>query len=105
MVNKIFIWVALLFFSVASHTQDSIVYNNPVIKGFYPDPSICRVKDDYYLVNSSFEYFPGIPLWHSKDLINWEQIGNCLTRPSQLPMQHPVVRLPRPFGTTMVFFI
>ena len=88
MVNKIFIWVALLFFSVASHTQDSIVYNNPVIKGFYPDPSICRVKDDYYLVNSSFEYFPGIPLWHSKDLINWEQIGNCLTRPSQLPMQH-----------------
>ena len=88
MFNKIIISLAFLFCVVTSHAQDSINYNNPVIKGFYPDPSICRVGSDYYLVNSSFEYFPGIPLWHSKDLINWEQIGNCLTRPSQLPMQH-----------------
>src|SRR5574344_211144 len=59
-------------------------YNNPVIPGFHPDPSVCRVGDDYYLVNSSFGYFPGVPLFHSKDLVNWEQIGNCLSRPSQI---------------------
>lgn len=61
-------------------------YTNPVISGFHPDPSICRVDDDYYLVTSSFEYFPGIPIFHSKDLVNWKQIGHVLTRESQLPL-------------------
>ncbi|MDR1098026.1 MAG: glycoside hydrolase family 43 protein [Tannerella sp.] len=61
-------------------------FENPVIPGFYPDPSVCRVGDDYYLVTSSFEYFPGIPVFHSKDLVHWEQIGHCLTRPSQLKL-------------------
>lgn len=56
---------------------------NPIIPGFYPDPSICRAGKWYYLVTSSFEYFPGIPLFRSKDLIHWEQIGHCITRPSQ----------------------
>jgi beta-xylosidase len=50
----------------------------------HPDPSVCRVGDDYYLVCSSFEYFPGIPVFHSRDLVNWTQIGNALDRPSQL---------------------
>lgn len=59
---------------------------NPVIPGFYPDPSICRVGDDYFLVTSSFEYFPGVPLFHSRDLVEWTQIGHCLTRQSQLPL-------------------
>lgn len=59
-------------------------YQNPVIPGFHPDPSVCRVEDDYYLVCSSFEYFPGIPVFHSKDLIHWEQIGHCITRNNQL---------------------
>lgn len=45
-------------------------YRNPVIPGFYPDPSICRVDSDFYLVNSTFDYFPGVPLWHSRDLVN-----------------------------------
>lgn len=62
-------------------------YTNPIIPGFYPDPSICRVDDDYYLVTSSFEYFPGVPIFHSRDLIHWRQIGHCLTRPSQLPLE------------------
>ena len=62
-------------------------YLNPIIAGFYPDPSICRVGDDYYLVNSAFNYFPSIPIWHSKDLVNWTQIGNVLDRPSQFPMR------------------
>lgn len=61
-------------------------YKNPVIPGFHPDPSVCRVGNDYYLVNSSFQYFPGVPIFHSRDLIHWEQIGNCLTRDSQVDL-------------------
>ena len=61
-------------------------YVNPILRGFYPDPSICRVGGDYYLVTSSFEYFPGVPIFHSRDLVNWRQIGHVLTRASQLPL-------------------
>ncbi|UYO06165.1 glycoside hydrolase family 43 protein [Paenibacillus sp. PSB04] len=61
-------------------------YDNPVIKGFYPDPSVCKVNDTYYLVCSSMQYFPGVPLFESKDLINWTQIGHCLTRKSQIQL-------------------
>ncbi|GIF12856.1 glycoside hydrolase family 43 protein [Actinoplanes teichomyceticus] len=57
---------------------------NPVLPGFHPDPSVCRVGGDYYLACSSFEYFPGIPIFHSRDLVHWRQIGNALERPSQL---------------------
>lgn len=63
-------------------------FHNPIIPGFHPDPSICRVGEDYFLVNSSFAYFPGVPLFHSRDLVHWQQIGHCLTRPSQLPLSH-----------------
>ncbi|MBC7587454.1 MAG: glycoside hydrolase family 43 protein [Chitinophagaceae bacterium] len=63
-------------------------YRNPVIPGFHPDPSVCRVGENYYLVNSTFEYFPGIPIWTSKDLIHWKQIGNVLNRASQLPLKN-----------------
>ena len=62
-------------------------YRNPIISGYNPDPSICRVGDDYYIVNSSFEYFPGVPVYHSKNLVNWELIGNCLDRKSQLLLE------------------
>lgn len=62
-------------------------YVNPVIRGFNPDPSICRVGGDYYLVTSSFEYFPGIPIYHSTDLLNWQLVGHCITRKDQLPME------------------
>ncbi len=61
-------------------------YNNPVIKGFYPDPSVCKVNNTFYLVCSSFQYFPGVPIFKSKDLINWKQIGHCLTRKSQIQL-------------------
>lgn len=53
--------------------------HNPIIPGNYPDPTICRVGEDFYLVNSSFEEYPGLPIFHSKDLANWEQIGNVMT--------------------------
>lgn len=59
-------------------------FQNPILPGFYPDPSICRAGDDYYLITSSFGFFPGVPIFHSKDLVNWEQIGHVLDRPSQL---------------------
>ncbi|MGI5183484.1 glycoside hydrolase family 43 protein [Dactylosporangium sp. CA-152071] len=60
--------------------------SNPVVAGFHPDPSVCRAGDDYYLACSSFEYFPGVPIFHSRDLVHWTQIGNALDRPSQLPL-------------------
>ena len=60
---------------------------NPILPGFNPDPSICRVGEDYYIVTSTFEYFPGVPIFHSKDLVNWRQIGHVLTRPEQLPLE------------------
>ena len=56
----------------------------PIIAGFHPDPSMCRVGTDYYLVTSSFEYAPGVPLFRSADLRSWEQVGHVLARPSQL---------------------
>lgn len=57
---------------------------NPILTGFYPDPSVVQVGTDYYLVNSTFSYFPGIPVFHSKDLKNWKQIGNVIDRSSQM---------------------
>ncbi|MBD3346165.1 MAG: family 43 glycosylhydrolase [Chitinivibrionales bacterium] len=63
-------------------------YRNPILPGFYPDPSLCRVGRDFYLVTSSFEYFPGVPIFTSKDLVNWKQIGHVLDRPSQLDLDN-----------------
>lgn len=59
-------------------------FRNPILPGFYPDPSICRVGEDYYLVTSSFEYFPGLPIFHSRDLVHWRQLGHVIDRPTQL---------------------
>lgn len=61
--------------------------HNPVIRGFFPDPSICRKGDDYYLVNSSFEFFPAVPLFHSTDLADWKQIGFCITDPKTISLK------------------
>jgi beta-xylosidase len=59
---------------------------DPVVGGFHPDPSVCRVGEDYYLACSSFAYFPGVPIFHSRDLVTWRQLGNALDRPSQLEL-------------------
>lgn len=61
-------------------------YRNPVLPGMYPDPSICRRGNDYFLINSSFCYFPGIPIFHSTDLVHWKQIGHVLDHSSQLEL-------------------
>ncbi|MCX5096288.1 glycoside hydrolase family 43 protein [Streptomyces sp. NBC_00365] len=76
---------------VSSKPEKANTINNPVIPGFHPDPSVCRAGEDYYLACSSFEYFPGVPIFHSRDLVNWAQIGNALDRPSQLrlPLDAP----------------
>ncbi len=68
----------------AVHKPAAGQFRNPVLKGFYPDPSVVRVDDDYYLVTSTFGWFPGIPVFHSTDLVHWTQIGNAIDRPGQL---------------------
>jgi len=67
-----------------THPAGPNEYNNPIIAGFYPDPTVIRVGHDFYAAMSSFVYFPGVPIFHSKDLVNWTQIGSILNRPSQL---------------------
>ena len=73
--------VLVLAFSAAAADT---TFTNPILRGGYPDPSICRVDDNYYIVNSSFEYFPGLPIHHSKDLVNWELVGYGLHRKDQV---------------------
>lgn len=92
--NPMFKWLSLflLLFAVMSCGEKNTTitpetFNNPILPGFHPDPSICRVGEDYYLINSSFEWFPGVPVYHSCDLVNWEQIGNVLDRPEQLDLE------------------
>ena len=62
-------------------------YLNPIVAGFYPDPSVCRKGDTYYLVNSTFALYPGVPIHESKDLVSWRQIGHVLDHDSQLSLQ------------------
>jgi xylan 1,4-beta-xylosidase len=78
--------VLILSFALSSsiHPQIRKDFTNPILAGFHPDPSICKVDGDYYIVNSTFAYFPGIPVFHSKDLVNWKLIGHVLNRPEQL---------------------
>lgn len=78
------LWTILLFLSPIISKSQTTTLVNPILTGFYPDPSIVKVDEDYYLINSTFSYFPGIPVMHSKDLKNWKQIGNVIHRPSQM---------------------
>lgn len=85
MKNRLYKALLIALSLFGSHllvAQTSLV--NPILTGFYPDPSIVKVGPDYYLVSSTFSYFPGIPVMHSKDLKNWKQIGNVIDRPEQM---------------------
>ena len=62
------------------------LYKNPVQRGFFPDPSVIRVNDDYYMVNSSFQYFPAIPISHSRDMVHWHIIGHAVSNTAWLDM-------------------
>ena len=68
----------------SAYGQEKGMFRNPIIPGGHPDPSICRVEDNYYLVTSSFIWFPGVPIYQSKDLVNWKLIGHAFERPSSL---------------------
>lgn len=72
-------------FYVSNQLSDDACFYNPILPGWYSDPSICtNGEGDYFLVTSTFTYFPGVPIFHSKDLVNWKQVGHILSRPSQL---------------------
>jgi alpha-N-arabinofuranosidase len=90
-IMKRVFFIAAILLHVLAHSQVS--YQNPVIPGFYSDPGICRAGDDYYMVHSSFGYFPGVPIFHSKNLVDWQQIGYALTRKEQLPLEKAGVTL------------
>lgn len=83
-MKHVFLLIGSLLLAMNSLGQS---LRNPVIPGYHPDPSVCRVGDTFYLVNSSFQYYPGVPLFSSKDLVNWQQVGNVLTRTSQLNLR------------------
>ena len=72
--------LCVIFLSLNAQEAPS-TFKNPILPGYHPDPSICRVGDDYYLVNSTFVWFPGLPIYHSKDLVNWKLIGHAIDRP------------------------
>lgn len=72
-----------------SRSEKDETFRNPILPGFNPDPSIIRVNKDYFLTTSTFEYFPGAPIYHSTDLIQWTLIGHALTRKSQLDIRAP----------------
>jgi beta-xylosidase len=68
-------------------------YQNPIIRGTHPEPSLCRVGEDYNLCTSTFACFPAAPIFHSRDLVHWQPVGHALTRPEQLPLNG--VAIPR----------
>ena len=87
-MKRLNIVVLICFISLLVVAQETPkTFKNPILPGFHPDPSICRVENDYYMVTSSFEWFPGVPVYHSTDLVNWEHIGNVLDRPEQLNLE------------------
>ncbi|MFO7445961.1 MAG: glycoside hydrolase family 43 protein [Ignavibacteriaceae bacterium] len=83
-MKKFFFTILLCGLVSTTFSQDVNRFTNPILAGFYPDPSICKVGEDYYLVNSTFSYYPGIPVHHSKDLVNWKLIGYVMNRPEQM---------------------
>ena len=88
MVKRIASILLVFVMSLGLNAQEpSLTFRNPILAGFNPDPSICRVGEDYYMVTSSFTWYPGIPVYHSKDLVNWELIGHALDRPGMVDME------------------
>lgn len=83
---RLVLLVSLFISALIVNVFGQNTFRNPVISGLASDPSICRVGDDYYLVTSTFEYFPGLPIYQSKDLVNWKMIGYALHTASQNPL-------------------
>lgn len=83
-MKKAFLLVTVLVSFLAANAQS---FTNPILAGYYPDPSICKAAGEYYIVNSSFAHYPGLPIFHSTDLLNWQLIGYGLNRPEQLNLE------------------
>jgi len=86
MIAKQIVLLFLLLFSQISVLIGQSTFKNPIITGMNPDPTICRVGDDFYLATSTFEYFPGLPIYHSKDLVHWKLIGYALDNERNCPL-------------------
>ena len=86
-IKRFFILFIFISASIISTAQEKLIYTNPILAGFYPDPSIVRAGDDYYLTTSTFAYFPGLPIFHSKDLVNWQLVGHAMDRNEQLDLK------------------
>lgn len=87
MVRNLFLLVLLWCSYIQAYGQSAPdTFRNPVMSGFNPDPSICRVGEDYYMVTSSFTWYPGIPVYHSRDLVNWELVSHVIDRPEMVNM-------------------
>lgn len=95
MRNRYKITFTLLIALLGLLNSNAQSFTNPILSGFYPDPSVCRAGNDYYLINSSFSYYPGLPIFHSKDLLNWQQIGYAMNRPEQLDLEGPAAGVSR----------
>lgn len=87
-MKNIFLLIVLSFFSMTINAQSPCTYTNPVIPGFFPDPSTIRVGNDYYTINSTFQYFPGLAISHSKDLVNWEQAAYVFDDKNPIDLTH-----------------
>ncbi|MEF9960838.1 MAG: glycoside hydrolase family 43 protein [Niameybacter sp.] len=74
--------------NINNNLGDERVYHNPIQRGFFPDPSIVRVGEDYYMVNSTFQYFPAIAISHSRDLVHWQVIGHAITNNDDLDLSN-----------------
>ncbi|WP_304961842.1 family 43 glycosylhydrolase, partial [uncultured Duncaniella sp.] len=86
-MKKNILSASLLLASMVVSSAPADTYRNPILTGMNPDPTICRVDDDFYLMTSTFEYYPGLPIYHSKDLVNWKLIGYALSTPESNPLK------------------
>lgn len=86
MIQRVILSILIVLLSLGMQAQNqndtgsATTFTNPIFSGDYPDPSILRDGEDFYLVHSSFEYYPGLLIWHSTDLINWEPVTNALQK-------------------------
>lgn len=85
-VRTLLLCITCIAFTTILNAQEEIKIQNPILPGFNPDPCITKAGNDFYIVTSSFEWFPGLPVYHSRDLVNWEQTGHVLTRKTQLDL-------------------
>ena len=81
---RIFFSYLVVLTTFFTGVQAQMTLENPILPGFYPDPAICKAGSDYYMVTSTFVYFPGIPVLHIKDLKNCKKNGSAISRPSQM---------------------